>query len=68
MKLFVVTLAIKFIFWLRFPKHIPGSTDESEEMFIGAINNEGKASQWNANITINGKITSFKIDTGLNVM
>ena len=40
------------------------STDESEEMFIGAINNEGKASQWNANITINGKITSFKIDTG----
>ena len=23
MKLFVVTLAIKFIFWQRFPKHIP---------------------------------------------
>ena len=23
MKLFVVTLAMKFIFWLRFPKHIP---------------------------------------------
>ena len=23
MKLFVVTLAIKFIFWLRFPKHLP---------------------------------------------
>jgi len=22
MKLFVVTLVIKFIFWLRFPKHI----------------------------------------------
>ena len=25
MRLFVVTLAIKFILWLRFPKHIPTS-------------------------------------------
>ena len=38
MKLFVVTLAIKFIFWLRFPKHIPLDLIQIENFLFLARN------------------------------